>query len=119
MIFIQNEKFANFIFKKTKDYFLNFENEKLEHLERLLKNDIVYIEDKKLFLTKKAEFAIYTGVDDYLKEYPLNKKVNFNSCKKTEYYIKIWDQKRKISIVIWILLLLIGIKLRHSITGLE
>ncbi len=109
------EKILKLIKAGDQDVILD-ENEKLGQLEILFKNDIVSIEDKKLFLTKKAEFAIYTGVDEYLKEYPLNKKVNSTSCKKMENYIKSWDRKRKISIVVWILLLLIGITLRHSIT---
>lgn len=91
------------------------DNEKVKQLEILVDTEMVSIKNGKFFLTKKAEYALYTGMDEYLMEYPLNKKVNSSTCKKMDTYMKSWDRKRNISILVWFLLLLIGITLRHYI----
>ena len=92
------------------------EKERIKQLEVLVKYDMVSVENKKLFLTKKGEIAIITGMDVILKEFTLNKGKKSSYCSKMEHYLKNWDRKRKINIMVWILLLLIGIMLRHLVT---
>lgn len=92
------------------------QKEMVKHLEVLVEYDMVSVENKKLFLTKKGGIAISTGMDFFLEEFPLQERTGTTYSSKMEHFLKNWDRKRKISITIWILLLLIGIMLRHSVT---
>ncbi|MFO8146866.1 MAG: hypothetical protein ACQEQB_05185 [Bacteroidota bacterium] len=107
------EKILRLIAAGDQDVILD-EKERIKQLEVLVKYEMVSVENKKLFLTKKGEIAIITGMDVFLNEFPL--KETPRSCSKMQHYLKNWDRKRKISFMVWILLLLIGIMLRHSVT---
>lgn len=108
------EKILKLIAAGDQDVILD-EKEMLKQLEVLVEYDMVSVENKNLYLTKKGEIAIITGMDVFLNEFPLNKETH-RSCSKMEHYLTNWDRKRKINITVWILLLLIGIMLRHSVT---
>lgn len=107
------EEILQLIAEGDQDVILD-EKEMHNQLEVLVDYDMVLVENKNLFLTKKGEIAIITGMDVFLNEFPL--KETPRSCSKMEHSLKNWDRKRKISIIVWILLLLIGIMLRHSVT---
>lgn len=92
------------------------EKERIKQLEILVKYDMISLKDKKLFLTKKGGIAKITGMDVFLEEFPLNKGTESKYCSKMDHYLKNWDRNRKISIAVWILVLLMAIMLRHWVT---
>lgn len=109
------EKLLRFIASGDQDVILE-QKGMPKHLEVLVDYEMVSVKDNRLFLTKKGGIALRTGMDVFLEEFPLNKATESSSCSKMKNYLKTWDRKRKISITVWIFLLLIGILLRHSVT---
>lgn len=109
------EKILRLIEAGDQDVILD-DKEKMEQLEVLVDYEMVSVENKKLFLTKKGGIAKITGMDVFLEEFPLNKGTESKYCSKMDHYLKNWDRKRKISIAVWILVLLMAIMLRHWVT---
>lgn len=109
------EKILKLIEAGDEDVILS-QKDKIKKLQVLINYDLVSVKDEKLLLTKKGAIAIKTGVDAYFKKDPLKERTESSYCTKMETYIRQWDRKRKISFTVWILLLLVGILLRHSIT---
>ena len=109
------DKILKFIAAGDQDIILD-EKERIKQLEVLIQYEMIALKRKRLFLTKKGAIAIKTGMDVFLEEFPLNKGTESSYCLKMNHYLKNWDKNRKISISVWIVVLLTGILLRHLVT---